>query len=109
MKKNKCIVYSKDEDLYWNNEHGWGDLSLAAEYLKSEISFIYLPMPDAKIIPKIPVSISFMIDALAESEWEGLSDRDLRAVLRDGIIGWNNMEPTDIIDQYMDIWGDDHE
>ena len=48
--------------------------------------------------------IDAMRDNLAESEWEGLKDRDLRLILREGCVGWNNMSDADIIALYEPIY-----
>jgi hypothetical protein len=44
--------------------------------------------------------IDAMRERLAESEWEGLADRDLREVLWDGCVGWKNMSDEEIIESY---------
>jgi hypothetical protein len=48
--------------------------------------------------------VDSMRETLAESEWEGLKDRDLKAILRDGCIGWDNMSDRDVIDIYEPIY-----
>ena len=48
--------------------------------------------------------VDAMRETLAESEWEGLKDRDLKAILRDGCIGWDNMPDRDVIDIYEPIY-----
>ena len=48
--------------------------------------------------------IDAMRETLAESEWEGLKDRDLKAILRDGCVGWDNMPDRDVIDIYEPIY-----
>ena len=48
--------------------------------------------------------VEAMRETLAESEWEGLKDRDLKAILRDGCIGWDNMSDRDVIDIYEPIY-----
>ncbi len=48
--------------------------------------------------------IDAMRDNLAESEWEGLKDRDLRLILREGCVGWDNMSDKDIIAIYEPIY-----
>jgi hypothetical protein len=50
--------------------------------------------------------VNAMRETLAESEWEGLKDRDLKEILRDGCIGWNNMPDRDVIDSHEDIYGE---
>ena len=48
--------------------------------------------------------VDAMRETLAESEWEGLKDRDLKAILRDGCIGWDNMSDRDVIDIYEPLY-----
>ncbi len=48
--------------------------------------------------------VDAMRETLAESEWEGLRDRDLKAILRDGCIGWDNMSDRDVIDIYEPLY-----
>jgi len=48
--------------------------------------------------------VDSMRETLAESEWEGLKDRDLKAILRDGCIGWDNMSDRDVIDIYEPLY-----
>ena len=48
--------------------------------------------------------IDAMRETLAESEWEGLKDRDLKGILRDGCIGCDNMCDRDVIDIYDPIY-----
>ena len=48
--------------------------------------------------------IDSMRDALAESEWEGLKDRDLRIILMEGCVGWDNIPDTEIVEMYQNIW-----
>ena len=48
--------------------------------------------------------IDAMRETLAESEWEGLKDRDLKVILRDGCVGWDNMPDRDVIDIYEPIY-----
>ena len=45
-----------------------------------------------------------MRETLAESEWEGLKDRDLKEILREGCIGWQNRSDRDVIDTYEEIY-----
>jgi hypothetical protein len=49
--------------------------------------------------------IDEMKEMLANSEWEGLTDRDLREVLWDGCTGWNNMPDEECIEQYENVFG----
>ena len=49
--------------------------------------------------------IDSMRERLAESEWEGLKDRDLREVLWEGCVGWKHMTRADIIVQHEEIYG----
>jgi len=44
--------------------------------------------------------INSMKEQLAESEWEGLRDRDLKQVLWEGCVGWANMEDEQVIELY---------
>ena len=48
-----------------------------------------------------------MIDDLAEAEWENLDDKCLRAVLREGCVGWNNMTTEEIVEHHNDTFGDE--
>ena len=47
-----------------------------------------------------------MREMLANSEWEGLQDRDLREVLWDGCVGWNNMTKEQIVENWENIYGE---
>ena len=49
--------------------------------------------------------IESMRERLAESEWEGLKDRDLREVLWEGCVGWKHITRADIIVQHEEIYG----
>tara|TARA_B100000676_G_scaffold227626_1_gene225580 strand:- start:1016 stop:1207 length:192 start_codon:yes stop_codon:yes gene_type:complete len=42
--------------------------------------------------------IDSMRERLAESEWEGLSDKDLKQSLWEGVRGWVNIPDDEIID-----------
>ena len=44
--------------------------------------------------------IDSMKEHLAESEWEGLKDRDLKQILWEGCVGWGNMEDEQVIELY---------
>ena len=44
--------------------------------------------------------IDSMREHLADSEWEGLKDRDLRECLWEGVTGWKNIPNDEIIDLY---------
>ena len=48
--------------------------------------------------------INDMREQLADSEWEGLKDRDLREVLWDGCVGWKNMPDEDIVKQFTELY-----
>ena len=52
------------------------------------------------------VEINEMREHLAESEWEGLKDKDLKQVLWDGCVGWVNIPDEDVISQYEEIYGE---
>jgi len=45
-----------------------------------------------------------MREQLADSEWEGLKDRDLREVLWDGCVGWKNMPDEEIVKQFVELY-----
>ena len=51
--------------------------------------------------------IQKMRERLAESEWEGLRDKDLKQILWDGCLGWSMMSSDEVIEQYTDIYGDE--
>ncbi len=42
--------------------------------------------------------IDSMRERLAESEWEGLTDRDLKQCLWTGVVGWENIPNDEIVD-----------
>ena len=44
--------------------------------------------------------IESMKEHLAESEWEGLKDRDLKQILWEGCVGWDNMEDEQVVELY---------
>ena len=46
--------------------------------------------------------IEDMRQELAEDEWEGLKDKDLRAALWGGIIGWVNIPDNEIVEEYLE-------
>ena len=48
--------------------------------------------------------INDMREQRADSEWEGLKDRDLREVLWDGCVGWKNMPDEDIVEQFTELY-----
>jgi hypothetical protein len=48
--------------------------------------------------------IEQMRERLAESEWEGLRDKDLKQILWDGCLGWAMMSDDEIIEQYKDYY-----
>ena len=50
--------------------------------------------------------INGMRETLAEAEWEGLKDRDLRQILREGCDGWENIADRDVIEMYENIYGE---
>jgi len=50
--------------------------------------------------------IDEMREMLANSEWEGLQDRDLREVLWDGCVGWSNMTKEQIVENWENIYGE---
>ncbi|HBZ37691.1 MAG TPA: hypothetical protein DEO59_04165 [Balneola sp.] len=50
--------------------------------------------------------INAMRETLHESEWEGLKDRDLRLILWEGCVGWENMSDEEVVEQYENIYGE---
>ena len=50
--------------------------------------------------------IDAMRETLHESEWEGLKDRDLRMILWEGCIGWENMPEDEVVEHYENIYGE---
>ena len=50
--------------------------------------------------------IEDMREMLANSEWEGLKDRDLRETLWEGCVGWKNMPDKECIENWENIWGE---
>ena len=51
--------------------------------------------------------IDEMREILAESEFDGLRDKDLKQVLWDGCVGWANISDEDVINQYGEVVGFD--
>ena len=47
-----------------------------------------------------------MRETLHESEWEGLKDRDLRLILWEGCVGWENMPDKEVVEHYENIYGE---
>jgi len=89
----KSGVAQDDRGLFWagmNNMEAleqpfnWGDFQ--HQYSKSDV--------DA------------MRETLHESEWEGLKDKDLKEILREGCVGWENITDRDVIDMYENIYGE---
>ena len=50
--------------------------------------------------------IAGMRETLHESEWEGLKDRDLRLILWEGCVGWENMPDKEVVEHYQNIYGE---
>ena len=50
--------------------------------------------------------IDGMRETLHESEWEGLKDRDLRLILWEGCVGWENMPDEEVVEYYQNIYGE---
>jgi len=48
--------------------------------------------------------IKEMRDALYESFYESITEKDLRAMLREGWEGWDNIPDKEIIQQYKEIY-----
>ena len=53
--------------------------------------------------------VDAMRERLHESEWEGLTDRDLKQILWNGCIGWEQMEDDTVISHYTEHFGLDLE
>ena len=51
--------------------------------------------------------IDEMREILAESEFEGFKDKDLKQVLWDGCVGWVNISDEDVINHYGEVVGFD--
>ena len=47
-----------------------------------------------------------MRETLHESEWEGLKDRDLKMILWEGCVGWENMPDEKVVEHYQNIYGE---
>ena len=60
---------------------------------------------DNKMKEYIKEEIESMRERLAESEWEGLKDRDLRETLWEGCVGWKHITRADIVVQYEELYG----
>ena len=50
--------------------------------------------------------IDGMRETLAESEWEGLKDRDLKMILWEGCVGWKNIPDEEVTEMYQNIYGE---
>jgi hypothetical protein len=50
--------------------------------------------------------IDGMRETLHESEWEGLKDRDLRLILWEGCVGWENTPDEEVVEHYQNIYGE---
>ena len=50
--------------------------------------------------------INGMRETLHESEWEGLKDRDLKMILWEGCVGWENMPDEKVVEHYQNIYGE---
>jgi hypothetical protein len=51
--------------------------------------------------------IQAMRERLFESEWEGLSDKDLKQVLWEGCVGMDNVDDHEIVEHYEEIYGEE--
>ena len=49
--------------------------------------------------------VQTMRERLAESEWEGLRDKDLREILWSGCMGWENINENEILRMYDETYG----
>ena len=47
-----------------------------------------------------------MRETLHMSEWEGLTDRDLLAILWEGCVGWENIPEDEVVEHYENIYGE---
>jgi hypothetical protein len=47
-----------------------------------------------------------MRERLMESCFEQIGDRDIREMLMDGVMGFNQMPDVDIIERYNEIYGE---
>jgi len=50
--------------------------------------------------------IDGMRETLHELEWEGLKDRDLRLILWEGCVGWENIPDAEVVEHYQNIYGE---
>ena len=50
--------------------------------------------------------IDGMRETLAESEWEGFRDKELRMLLWDGCVGWKNIPDEEVTEMYQNIYGE---
>jgi hypothetical protein len=50
--------------------------------------------------------IDGMRETLAESEWEGLKEKDLKRITWEGCDGWKDVTDGDVIDLYENIYGE---
>jgi len=50
--------------------------------------------------------IDGMRETLHESEWEGFKDRDLKMILWEGCVGWENMPDAEVVEHYQNIYGE---
>ena len=50
--------------------------------------------------------IDGMRETLHISEWEGLRDRDLLAILWEGCVGWKNIPDAEVVEHYQNIYGE---
>jgi len=50
--------------------------------------------------------IDSMRETLAESEWEGLEDKDLKQIMWEGCEGWNHVSDTEVIELHETIYGE---
>jgi hypothetical protein len=52
------------------------------------------------------MDMRMMREQLVESEHDGMSDNDIKAILMDGCVGWKNASDEEIVAQYESIWGE---
>jgi len=107
---NKFMIYSDNNNGYWNNiANTWTEhLNFASLYTEDQKSRIP-PFNHNVWIPEMETTVEEMRYQIAESEWEGLKDRDLKQILMNGCPGWNAIPALEIIETWNGIYGGDDE
>ena len=96
MAEKKMLTLSADKDgrgLFWA---GMDNMDALGQKVDIEDLTTDYPKDD----------VAAMRETLAESEWEGIKDRDLKQILREGCVGWENITDRDVIDMYENIYGE---